>query len=54
MKDLIAKLLLLLMGVTYFLLAYQAEPITAGFGYFFGVILVIAFLVSFGKVKTKD
>jgi uncharacterized membrane protein YiaA len=51
MKEVIARLLILGMGVTFILLAYQAEPISAGFGYFFGVILTIAFLLSFAKVK---
>lgn len=53
MKDLIAKLLILGMAVTYFLLAYQAEPITAGFGYVFGSLLTLAFLLSFGKIERR-
>jgi uncharacterized membrane protein YiaA len=51
MKETIARIILLGMTVTLFLLAYQAEPITAGFGYFFGVLLALAFLVSFAKNK---
>ena len=51
MKDLIARLIILTMAVTFFLLAYQAEPVTGFLGYFFGVILTLAFLVSFAKVK---
>jgi uncharacterized membrane protein YiaA len=51
MKELVAKLLILGMAVTFFLLAYQAEPITAGFGYFFGTVITLAFLLSFSKVK---
>ena len=51
MKEVIAKILILGMSVTYFLLAYQAEPITAGFGYFFGTIIFLAFLISFSKAK---
>lgn len=51
MKDLIGKLFILGMAVMFFLLAYQAEPITAGFGYFFGTIISLAFLLSFSNVK---
>jgi hypothetical protein len=51
MKEIFAKGLVLAMSVLYFLLAYQAEPITAGFGYVFGTLLVIAFFMSFAKVK---
>lgn len=53
MKDLIAKLFILGMAVTYFLLAYQAEPVTAVFGYIFGGLLTIAFLLSFGKIERR-
>jgi len=51
MKDVFAKVLILGMSVTFFLLAYQAEPVTAGFGYFFGSIILLAFIFSFSKVK---
>jgi uncharacterized membrane protein YiaA len=53
MKDVIAKFFILGMAVTFFILAYQAEPISAGFGYFFGSLITIAFLLSFGKIERR-
>lgn len=32
------------MSVTFFLLAFQAEPVTAVFGYVFGTVLFLAVL----------
>jgi hypothetical protein len=54
MKERVAKLFVFGMAVTFFLLAYQAEPISAGFGYFFGIVLSIAILFSFAKVERRD
>ena len=44
-----ANFLILAMSVTYFLLAMQAETVTAVLGYVFGVLLALAFIVSFAK-----
>jgi uncharacterized membrane protein YiaA len=53
MKDAIAHLFILSMAVTFFILAWQAEPISAGFGYVFGTLLTIAFLLSLKKIERR-
>jgi hypothetical protein len=45
------RVLAFAMGITFFLLAYQAETVTAVLGYIFGSLLVLAVLMSFAKVK---
>ena len=42
-------LLVLAMSVTFILLALQAEAVTRVLGFTFGVLLAIAFVVSFAK-----
>lgn len=37
------------MSVTFILLALQAEPVTATFGYIWGILLFIALLTQFRK-----
>lgn len=49
MKNAIAHLLIVAMSATYFLLAFQAEPITKTLGIIFGVLLLLALIASFGK-----
>jgi hypothetical protein len=44
-----ANILVLAMSVTFFLLAMQAELVTAILGYVFGTLLVLAFILSFAK-----
>ncbi len=46
MKTVFVNILVLLMAVTYFLLAVQAEIVTAVFGYIFGSILTLALIAS--------
>lgn len=46
MKKTAANILVLMMSVTYFLLAVQAEIVTAVFGYVFGSLLALALLAS--------
>lgn len=43
------RVLLLVMSVTFILLAFQAEPITAFLGYASGLFLFISLLMSFRK-----
>jgi hypothetical protein len=44
-----ANILVLAMSVTFFLLAMQAELVTAILGYVFGTLLILAFILSFAK-----
>jgi hypothetical protein len=44
-----ANILVLSMSVTFFLLAMQAELVTAILGYVFGTLLILAFILSFAK-----
>lgn len=44
MKVVISNLVILLMAVTYILLAMQAEIVTAVFGYVFGGMMLLALL----------
>jgi len=43
------SLLVLAMSVTFYLLAMQAEIVTAVLGYIFGTLLVLAFISTFFK-----
>lgn len=45
------RILAFSMGITFFLLAFQAEIVTAVLGYVFGSLLVLAVLASFVKPK---
>lgn len=45
------RMLAFAMGITFFLLAYQAEIVTSVLGYIFGSLLVLAVLMSFVKPK---
>lgn len=54
MANILARTLLLAMATIFGLLAYQAEPITAGIGYFFAVLLILSFFASFRKVQKRD
>lgn len=45
----ITGILILAMAVTYFLLAMQAEIVTAVLGYTFGVLLALAYVLSLVK-----
>jgi len=42
----IANVLIFMMSVTFFLLAFQAEPFTAAAGYIFGSLLFIALIAQ--------
>ena len=53
MKMVVSNIIVALMAVTYVLLAYQAEPITATFGYVFGAILFLA-LIRQVVVQAKE
>jgi hypothetical protein len=54
MKTVFANVLVLSMSVTYFLLAYQAEPVTRTLGIIFGSILALALIVSVIKQGDND
>jgi hypothetical protein len=45
------RILAFAMGITFFLLAYQAEVVTSVLGYIFGSLLCLAVLMSFLKPK---
>jgi len=47
--SLASKGFILVMSALYFLLALQAEAVTATFGYIFSVLLLIAFIASFKR-----
>jgi hypothetical protein len=51
MTNIIGRVLLLSMSVTFFLLAAQAETVTGVFGYIFGSLLFLAVLISFKTPK---
>ena len=53
MRAIVSNLLVIAMAVTYFLLAVQAEPITAFFGYLFGGLLVVAVIAATTKLGKK-
>jgi hypothetical protein len=46
MKKILTNLIMVGMAVTFFLLAVQAEPVTAFLGYSFGAIFVLALISS--------
>ena len=49
--EMIGRLLILGMSVTFMLLAYQVDNVTGVFGWVFGTILAMALLASFAKKK---
>ncbi len=46
---LLTRILLLVMSVTFILLAFQAEPVTAFLGYASGLFLFMSLLSSFRR-----
>lgn len=55
MRVIFTNIFVLLMSVTYFLLAIQAETVTKVLGFIFGSILALALVrATFEQVRTKD
>ena len=55
MQKIFTNIVVLLMSVTYFLLAIQAEIVTKVLGFIFGGLLALALLrATFEQARTKD
>lgn len=55
MQGIFTNLVVLLMSVTYFLLAIQAEIVTKVLGFIFGGLLALALIrATIQQVRTKD
>jgi uncharacterized membrane protein required for colicin V production len=55
MQKIFSNIVVLLMSVTYFLLAIQAEIVTKVLGFIFGGLLALALLrATFEQARTKD
>lgn len=55
MRGIFTNIVVLLMSVTYFLLAIQAETVTKVMGFIFGGLLALALIrATIEQVRTKD
>jgi uncharacterized membrane protein required for colicin V production len=55
MRGIFTNLVVMLMAVTYFLLAIQAETVTKVLGFIFGGLLTLALIrATIEQVRTKD
>lgn len=54
MKIVISNLIGVLMSVTFFLLAFQAEPVTKTLGIIFGALIAISLIVRISAQAGRD